>query len=260
MEKHDIIRENLCVKRILSVIKNHNPKHHKLIRVKDRRSDGLIYVTFGSCTYRFDDGMEFTANAGDVFYLPYQSAYTLYIHTVDYRYIFCDFEFAEAPSAGALFKAPRGADLLFNRLLHLYRSPSQSKYMECMSVLYAIYGLLRQTANPTYLPKSKADLIADAKRFLDENFSSTDLEIARLAEQMGISEVYLRKLFKNRYGTTPLKYLNALRLNNAIALMKHPFLSLEDCALQSGFSSQQYFCRLFKEELGISPGKYRKGI
>ena len=81
-----------------------------------------------------------------------------------------------------------------------------------------------------------------------------------LAEKIGISEVYLRKLFKAQYGITPSNYLISVRLENAKKLMRYPFITLEECALQSGFSSLQYFCRLFKKETGISPGKYRKKL
>lgn len=41
-------------------------------------------------------------------------------------------------------------------------------------------------------------------------------------------------------------------------LMTYSFLTLEDCALQSGFSSLQYFCRVFKKGYGITPAKYRE--
>lgn len=42
--------------------------------------------------------------------------------------------------------------------------------------------------------------------------------------------------------------------------MKYPFLSLEECALQSGFSSLQYFCRVFKKEFNISLGRFREKL
>jgi AraC-like DNA-binding protein len=100
--------------------------------------------------------------------------------------------------------------------------------------------------------------MAKAKNFIDEGFSNLDLTVTMLAEKMGISEVYLRKLFKAQYGISPSKYMISVRLKNAQKLMKYPFLTLDECALQSGFSSLQYFCRLFKKTTGISPGKYRK--
>lgn len=258
MERLNIIYENLCIKQIIRVIKNHNSKHHKLLTVNGRYSDAFVYVLSGSCTYRFSEGIEYTVNAGDVFYLPYQSVYTMYIHTEDYRFIFCDFEFSQSPTVSVLFQTLKNIDILFLKLLNVFRSSIKSKYTLCMSVLYNIYNVLQQSSAPAYLSNDKKNIIADTKRFMEENFSNTSLDISTLANQMEISEVYFRKLFKSQYNISPLKYLNSLRLKNAMALMKHPFLSLEECARQSGFSSLQYFCRLFKKELGISPGKYRK--
>ena len=127
-----------------------------------------------------------------------------------------------------------------------------------MSVLYAIYNSLQRETEHVYLEKEKKEIIADSKKYMEENFNNSELSIPMLAQRIGISEVYFRKLFKSMYAISPLKYLTSLRLKNAITLMEYPVLSLEECALQSGFSSLQYFCRIFKKEFGISPGKYRK--
>lgn len=260
MGEADIIRRTFCIKRIISVVKGENPHHHKLLSVNGRHSDAFVYVISGSCTYGSDNGMEFTATPGDVLYLPYRSVYTMYIHTEDYRFIFCDLEFdAAAEERGGLYcsHGVKNAGALFEKLYNRYRSPSQSSQAECMSVLYGIYGAIQQSEQHAYIDRSRKKDMMDAVRYIDGNFRNADMSVAMLAEGCGISEVYFRKLFKARYGLAPSKYLLTVRLDNAKKLMKYPFLTLEECAIQSGFSSLQYFCRAFKKENGISPGRYR---
>lgn len=263
MKKIDIAQENLCIQRIISVIRNQNRNHHKLLPVKGRHCDAFVYVISGSCTYRFDDNIEFTVMTGDVFYLPYKSVYTMYIHTDDYKFVFCDFEFAEPSERhSALYSHQdlKNVDSLFFKLLNRYRASAKNTYIECMSILYSIYGLLQQNTQKSYIGKSKERSMIEARCYIDENFHLPEFSISQLAEKIKICEVYLRKLFRAQYGISPSKYLISVRLKNAKKLMKYPFLTLEECALQSGFSSLQYFCRLFKKETGISPGKYRKEL
>ena len=260
MKKTDITQENLCIQRIISVVKG-RISHQKLISVEGRHCDAFIYVISGSCTYRFDDKIEFKASEGDVFYLPFRSVYTMHIHTDDYKFIFCDFEFAESEArCGVLYpnQKQKNSDNLFLKLLNCYHSSSLNARTECMSILYGIYSILQQDAHKKYLGKNKENKAAEAMRYIDENFTLPEFSISLLAEKIGMSEVYIRKLFKAQYGISPSKYLISIRLENAKKLMKYPFLTLEECALQSGFSSLQYFCRLFKKETGISPGKYKK--
>ena len=117
MKKTDITQENLCIQRIISVIKG-RISHQKLISVEGRHCDAFIYVISGSCTYRFDDKIEFKASEGDVFYLPFRSVYTMHIHTDDYKFIFCDFEFAETDArCGVLYsnQKQKNLDNLFLR-------------------------------------------------------------------------------------------------------------------------------------------------
>ena len=263
MKKTDITQENLCIRKIITVIQGKMPNRHKLLTAKSRHSDAFAYVISGSCTYRFDDTTEFEVTAGDVFYLPYQSIYTMYVHTDDYRYIFCDFEFTE-PSArrSALYSHQdlKNVDSLFFKLLNRYRASAENTYIECMSILYSIYGLLQKNTQKSYTGKNQERNMVEARCYIDGNFNLPELTVSLIAEKIGISEVYLRKLFRAQYGISPSKYLISVRLKNAKKLMKYPFLTLEECALQSGFSSLQYFCRLFKKETGISPGKYRKEL
>ena len=129
-----------------------------------------------------------------------------------------------------------------------------------MSILYGIYSILQQDAQKIYLGKNKENKASEAMRYIDESFNLPEFSISLLADQIGVSEVYIRKLFKAQYGTSPSKYLMSVRLDHAKNLIKYPFITLEECAMQSGFSSLQYFCRLFKKETGISPGQYRKKL
>ena len=262
MKKIDIMQECICIQRILSVLQGKIPSN-KQLSVNGRHSDAFVYVTAGSCTYRFDDQTEFTASAGDVFYLPFCAVYTMNIHASDYKFIFCDFEFAQTEarsSALCASKAFKSMENLFVKLLNRHRASTGCARTECMSILYGIYSALQQDAQKSYIGKSHAQAMLEAKQAINEHFNDPDFSISALSEKIGISEVYLRKLFKAQNAITPSGYLISLRLEHAKKLMRYPFLTLEECAKQSGFSSLQYFCRLFKKETGISPGKYKKEL
>ena len=260
MEKTDILRDMLCIERIFAVVKGAIPRKNKLITVNGRRSDAFVLVLSGSCTYRFSDKTTFTATEGDVFYLPHQSAYTMQIRSHVYTFLFCDFGFTAQSDRRAFLhpaQSGRSSEPLFRKLLLTYQSAQGGKQAECMSLLYAIYGILQRDAHPTD-PEKRNDIVASTRHYLEEHFADATLSISGIADRAGISEVYLRRLFKEHYHVSPIQYLTALRLAHAKSLMKYSFLTLEECATQSGFSSLQYFCRVFKKEMGIPPGVYRK--
>ena len=127
-----------------------------------------------------------------------------------------------------------------------------------MTLLYRIYKQFLPGKEGAYLPASAAGKVAAAKEYLQTNCHNAALSIAKLAQNAELSEVYFRKLFQGQYGMTPSRFLMTARLERAKTLLREPFLSLEECALQSGFSSLSYFCRVFRQEVGTTPAKYRK--
>lgn len=262
MKTIDISEENLIIKNVISVIKGRNTKHHKLLTVNGRHSDAFVYLLSGRCEYRFGDGMEFTVHDGDVFYLPYHSVYSLYITSQSCEFIFCDFEFENKNASAALYPRENVSNInsLFVKLLNVFKTAKRGSNAECMSIIYSILSTLQKSTERAYLPKNSKRIVSDAERYMQENFNDSELTIPKVASLYGISEVYFRKLFKTEKGVSPIKLLTSLRVNNAKKLMEYSFLSLEECAVQSGFASLQYFSRVFKKELGTTPGKYRQSV
>jgi AraC-like DNA-binding protein len=86
------------------------------------------------------------------------------------------------------------------------------------------------------------------------------LSIADLAEVGGISVSSQERLFKKTFGLTPLMYLRRTRLNAACQLLRSSKVGLSDVAVQCGFNDQTSMTRAFRQELKITPLKYRRSF
>lgn len=84
------------------------------------------------------------------------------------------------------------------------------------------------------------------------------LTLGQLADICNISPSYLSKIFKNNFKMTPIQYLINYRIEQATHMLLLNNLSIEDIALRNGFSSANYFSRIFKKVMGVSPLKYRQ--
>ena len=73
-----------------------------------------------------------------------------------------------------------------------------------------------------------------------------------------MSEVYYRKLFRVRFADSPSGYLSFVRLRAAEELMQYSVRPLKEISEACGFSSVQYFCRVFKQKRGLSPARWRR--
>ena len=261
MEKIDILKTNLTIKNVIRVIRAENRNCHKKFFVDGRPSDVFVYILEGSCNYVCEDGTTFTVKAGDIMYLANGEKYSIYINE-DYRFIFCDFEFVEtSPRRSAVF-TPRhdsSAEKLFVRLLNLYNTQGKTYFTDSLSLIYSIYSAAIATHSDYYVTKSIRSKMLDIKDYIDKHYGDLSMTVSQLALLADMSEVYFRKMFKTETGASPSKYIISVRLNKAKQLMKYyPFLTLEECAKESGFSSLHYFSRVFHNEFGINPSKYRK--
>lgn len=89
-------------------------------------------------------------------------------------------------------------------------------------------------------------------------YYNMDIAIPELAEAVGLSNNQFLRLFNNATGKTPKQYVTEMRIERAkYLLIFFPTKKLSEIASECGFSTNSYFCRVFKKQLGITPEKYR---
>ena len=78
-----------------------------------------------------------------------------------------------------------------------------------------------------------------------------------IAEKMYLNHIYMGQLFKKETGYSLNDYINKVRINKAIKLLKESEAMIYEIAEQTGFSDSQYFSTVFKKNMGVSPKEYR---
>ncbi|MEG1943848.1 MAG: response regulator [Oscillospiraceae bacterium] len=96
--------------------------------------------------------------------------------------------------------------------------------------------------------------------YLIENYY-TGTTGADIAEFLDISPGYFYKIFKTDTGMSIRDFITKLKLSKAVSLLKsNPNLKIYEVADMVGFSDYKYFHRVFSEEYGDSPLKYKQNL
>ncbi len=86
------------------------------------------------------------------------------------------------------------------------------------------------------------------------------VSIESIAANVGLHAKYLMTLFKRAVGITINQYLNQLRIAHSQRLLATTQMGIIDVSLHSGFGSPSRFHVAFREQVGITPSRYRRGI
>lgn len=92
--------------------------------------------------------------------------------------------------------------------------------------------------------------------YIQENLDKS-LLLRDLAHMVDLSEFHFQRMFRQSFDMPPHEYINRVRIDRARELIrkKRP---LTEIGLETGFSSQPHFTRVFKQYTGITPGGYRR--
>jgi AraC family transcriptional regulator of adaptative response / DNA-3-methyladenine glycosylase II len=96
-----------------------------------------------------------------------------------------------------------------------------------------------------------------AKRLIDEGALEQG-SLVDLANRLGVSDRYLRRLFEQQLGVSPKSYALFQQCQFAKNLLHQTKMPITSIALASGFNSVRRFNDCFKQQLGLSPSQIRK--
>ena len=122
------------------------------------------------------------------------------------------------------------------------------------NVLEAVHGFIRQKGS------IRSKKIADRIQILIEENYARDLSIDDIAHEVDLSPSYMSYTFKQETGKNIIEYLNGLRIEKAMELLKNPEIKIYQISEMVGYKSTSYFCMLFKGKTNITPKEYRDNI
>lgn len=127
-----------------------------------------------------------------------------------------------------------------------------------MSVLFKDF-LLEKAYEGHFLPKETQysdQRIPTALKYINDNFA-VNISIGDIAAHVGIKEVRFRTLFRNDIGIGPAEFLTRTRIFHSKRLLISDNSPVAKVALNSGFSSESYFCFVFQRISQQTPSQFR---
>ncbi len=162
-------------------------------------------------------------------------------------------ELADPPLSSVALNAEAGgyqAAMLLDRMMH---------GRQCEPARLTVEALHVVTRRSTDIVAIDDPVVAAALRYIHDH-AATAIGIGDVVEHVLLSRRALEMRFKAVTGRTPLVELRRVRLERAKRLLHETDLSLTRVASAAGFSSETYLIQVFRQELGITPARYRRRL
>ena len=133
---------------------------------------------------------------------------------------------------------------------------------QLLAVLDRCAVLLQQqiTTSRIVVPQHQdRSMITQVLQEIEQHVTDSDFSLNQLSDQFHVSASYLSRIIKEEVHCTFSELINEKRLTQArTLLLSEPPLLMWEIAEQCGFTSQHYFCRVFKNRFGLTPQQYRQ--
>jgi len=81
-----------------------------------------------------------------------------------------------------------------------------------------------------------------------------------LADRVHVSSRTMLRLFKDEYGCSPMEMVFQQRINLAMTLLNNTDDVIEEVARHCGYENVSSFIRVFRKQVGTTPGQFRKSV
>ncbi len=132
----------------------------------------------------------------------------------------------------------------------------RANFLKLLSILVRVNSGEAESRGKNNFNKHR-NAIACALQYMEEHCSEK-IYLEDLCKLLLMSPTYFSCVFKQMTGKTFTEQLNSIRVSKAKEMLVDHSKSVSRIAMEVGFADSAYFDRVFKKEVGVSPGKFRK--
>ena len=144
---------------------------------------------------------------------------------------------------------------LFEKLFRVWVSKKDGYYYKSMRYTYNIAEIINKNRS-VYSNKKRFDYLKASEEYMSEHYCDYKFNYDKFISLSGLSYSYFKKLFIEKYGMPPVKYINGLKINRACELLRTNSFTINEIAEICGFENTYYFSTVFKNYMGVSPKNY----
>lgn len=101
-------------------------------------------------------------------------------------------------------------------------------------------------------------VVQGAINYIAQHFGEQELSITQIAGHLHFSQAHLNVLFKQETKMTIKQYRSNYRLERAKLMLERDFYKVTEIAEKCGYTSANYFTKVFRDTTGMTPAEYRK--
>lgn len=233
-------------------------------RVRQRRNNnGIFYIVKGELEIYLNN-VKHTVSENSLVCFNIGDEYTIVNNTDEKTvYYLIAFDFLNSQAFRNDFvpfcinvNGDKKLEMLFKDILDVYNSKTIGHMMKMYSIMNnIIYRLLRNLVNDSDQIEKYSEM-ADVIKYIHLNYNQR-ISIDELIKNSFSSPTHFRRIFKNNFGISPLKYLNNVRIEKAKELLAFEQCSVSECCERVGFTDIAHFSVAFKKAVGCTPLDYR---
>ena len=138
--------------------------------------------------------------------------------------------------------------------------PSELSGLISESVLLYSFSFLGKRCYSDDHAVKKNQTVDTIKKYIDDHFTDVDFSIEQISIALGYNKKYISSVFKKAMKIGIVEYVNAVRIQFACKMLEQGFTSIHDVAIQCGYQDAQYFSKVFKKQMSMSPEGYKKQL
>ncbi len=213
-----------------------------------RYSSAIIVVLRGKLDFIFSDKV-IQCDENHSIFIPKGAKYKVVCHEYAENLLFNFQTETQIQSANAFNSIDKKiAEDYFNKIDILFMNRTNS-YNMILSLYYGFFSEMFDLRNSSGGPEKYVYM---AEKIIAKNYSSNTFTCMDAANEINISEVYLRKLFVKYRGMPPSRFLLETRMKKARLYIIEGY-TVSECAQYVGYSDIYQFSRAYKKYYGYTP-------